>query len=238
MGKFKVGDRVQVVDDRGGAKLGETGEIIGTDTTFSTAFYYIKWDAGSRKQGLYENRLALLPIAGATGKPAFKVGDRVRVIAKTGARMPDIGVVGVICDCDDGYTVAVEGVGAFGYDAHDLELVPMLLEHGRYYRSRNGRKIGPVYVVNSQAGGCIADDGDECHPYRRDGTIMYSDSEHLDLISEWIDEPVKADAPVEACEIIRLTVTADTTDLDARLDGIIQKLERIDELSSKLGLAA
>lgn len=204
----KVGDRIT-------AKLDDAFKDYRAGDTFyvqkieehagETAVVFTDNVGDTRRRRVSEFTVEHAPVADATGMPAFKVGDRVRVIIKTGVNMPDTGVVGVICNCDDGYTVAVEGVGAFGYDAHDLELVPIFLEHGRYYRSRNGRKIGPVYVVNSQTGGCIADDGVECHPYQRDGTIMYGDSEHLDLIAEWVDEPASNDnAPATAPAIVAL----------------------------------
>ncbi|WP_435657240.1 ribosomal protein L7/L12 [Brucella pituitosa] len=188
MAKFKVGDRVQVVDDRGGAKLGETGEIIGIDTTLSTAFYYIKWDAGGRKQGLYENRLALLP--------AFKVGDRVQIIVdslpwyRTGEIAEVIRADGGDNDCYvrfDTHRMA----GDCWYAKWDhLKPVSFKIEAGKYYRTRDGRKVGPVRSEGLYWGAPEVNDS-----YYDDGRQWRAYESHHDLIAEWVDEPVKAAAP-------------------------------------------
>ncbi|WP_435654991.1 hypothetical protein [Brucella pituitosa] len=156
MGKFKVGDRVQVVDDRGGRNIGETGEIIGIDITFSPAFYYIKWDAGVAEQGLYENRLELLPVAGATGKPALKI------------------------------------------------------EAGKYYRTRDGRKVGPMrrYVHRDDLFDVVGGGVFGASLWRGNGTAV-EEEDAIDLIAEWVDEPVKAAAPVAAQQ--------DTSELTVKL---------------------
>ena len=217
MAKFKVGDRVQVVDDRGGRKLGETGEIIGIDITLSTAFYYIKWDAGVHEQGLYENRLEALPVAEATGKPAFKVGDRVRVLSDylPWAHGGEIGTVQKVDkrdrDCFVKFETERMGDHTWYVRWDNLELAPSFtIETGKFYRTRDGRKVGPM----SDEGDRAYDTDEKClaayingdhRLFRADGGRHLFGKAHLDLIAEWIDEPNSNDnAPATTPAIVAL----------------------------------
>lgn len=209
MAKFKVGDRVQVVDDRGGRKLGETGEIIGIDITLSTAFYYIKWDAGVHEQGLYENRLEALPVAEATGKPAFKVGDRVRVLSDylPWAHGGEIGTVQKVDkrdrDCFVKFETERMGDHTWYVRWDNLELAPSLtIETGKFYRTRDGRKVGPI---TCNGFGVYGSPEHPNHWY--ENGLSFSDNKQLptDLIAEWVDEPNSNDnAPASTPAIVAL----------------------------------
>lgn len=67
----------------------------------------------------------------------------------------------------------------------------MKLEVGKYYRTRDGRKAGPVYETsncNFPFGACV-DDGDR-QGYTAKGCWLFREEKHhLDLIAEWTDEP-------------------------------------------------
>ncbi|WGG61911.1 hypothetical protein [Brucella intermedia] len=199
MAKFKVGDRVQVVDDRVGRKLGETGEIIGIDITLSTTFYYIKWDAGVHEQGLYENRLEALPVAEAAGKPAFKVGDRVQLkhakMTGTIKKIP-----GDALRDEPSYAVNWDwypdgDLTATTYES-EIELASLTIETGKYYRTRDGRKVGPMEIWNpavehpwrQQGGSAVFSAGGDI--WRDDGSSEYDVPQ---LIAEWVDEPSSND---------------------------------------------
>ncbi len=254
MAKFKVGDRVQVVDDRGGRKLGETGEIIGIDITLSTAFYYIKWDAGVHEQGLYENRLEALPVAEATGKPAFKVGDRVRLIKDGLSTTGAVGKLATIEAWSDGkvvdngqYLLNIDGPVDYETLAvrpqytraspkcFELLAPSLTIETGKFYRTRDGRKVGPMDEWISDQFRERAGDG---RYWTVDG-VGHNEAKGEDLIAEWIDEPASNDnqpiakQPAGTADLT-FNIGSDTTELEGGLDRVIAKLERIKALKAEI----
>lgn len=66
--KFKVGDMVRVIDDRGGGKIGDVGKVTYVYTKSCEPYYEINGLLGGAG-GLFQSRLELAP--------KFKVGDRV-----------------------------------------------------------------------------------------------------------------------------------------------------------------
>ncbi|MEZ2132515.1 MULTISPECIES: hypothetical protein [unclassified Sinorhizobium] len=74
MGKFKIGDKVRVIDADGGGKL---GDVCTVTKEGSGGFYHLD-GLSYGAEGLYEHRLELIPTTATTWKP--KVGDRVRVV--------------------------------------------------------------------------------------------------------------------------------------------------------------
>ena len=187
--RLKKGDKVRSRRDcpAGGYKVGDIFTITAVDGDF---IEFVDNHGSGRLRP--DDEFELLPVAEATGKPAFKVGDRVRVVTKTGARMPDIGTVGVISDCDEGYLVDVEGVGAFGYDAHDLELIPapFTIETGKFYRTRDGRKVGPI---DHNGFGVYGAPEHPNHWYENGLSLSGNEQLPTDLIAEWVDEPASND---------------------------------------------
>ena len=77
----------------------------------------------------------------------------------------------------------------------------MQLEVGKYYKTRDGRKVGPATKSRSGDPGVFFIDGHGlCKP---DGRFGYGDRDwhkDLDLIAEWTDEP----APVTLSAIDHL----------------------------------
>ena len=67
----------------------------------------------------------------------------------------------------------------------------MKLEVGKYYRTRDGRKAGPVYETsncNFPFGACV--DDDDRQGYTAKGCWLFREEKHhLDLIAEWADKP-------------------------------------------------
>ena len=191
----KVGDRITAKfdDSCNDYRAGNTFYVQEIDEQDGETIVVFTDNVGDKRyRRVSEFTVEHVPVAGATGKPAFKVGDRVRVVTKTGARMPDIGTVGVISDCDEGYLVDVEGVGAFGYDAHDLELIPapFTIETGKFYRTREGLKVGPI-----DHNGFGVYGAPEYPGYWYENGLSYSDNTHspTDLIAEWVDAPASND---------------------------------------------
>lgn len=75
----------------------------------------------------------------------------------------------------------------------------MQLEVGKYYKTRDGSKIGPM-VATSLPDYCFTTDRENW--YMLDGTHAFEDNTsnpQLDLIAEWTDEP----APLTAIEHLR-----------------------------------
>ncbi len=76
----------------------------------------------------------------------------------------------------------------------------MLIEAGKYYRSRDGRKIGPMRRCDGSHPWCgPASDGLGVTYYRGENGSFYSndtESNH-DLVAEWLDSPVRARTIIE-----------------------------------------
>jgi len=132
--------------------------------------------------------------------PKFAVGDKVRCI---GNNLPR-GKTGVIVMDDESnvpYLVAfnnwADGHGdddnEWWLEAVDLEPVavapqPQLrIQAGRYYKTRDGRKVGPMEVHDDD---WVAWESPDCY-YDENGVAKYIDSTN-DLIAEWVDEPAVA----------------------------------------------
>ena len=65
----------------------------------------------------------------------------------------------------------------------------MKLEVGKYYRTRDGRKVGPLQPSDSgDAGGYYIKDYGLIKPDGRFGYGYYGWSSDLDLVAEWVDE--------------------------------------------------
>lgn len=153
------------------------------------------------------------------GEQRFKVGDRVRTIG--GGDDGYIGVEGVI-ETDDGSTcrnlrvkldkpIEKWGDTKIWRSAHHLEhvlLVPeqpatLKIEAGKFYKTRDGRKVGPMERFNgcglgrsnvfNQDAAFTAPDLEESRDggsYTSDGTWLTSNGNCVfDIIAEWIDEP-------------------------------------------------
>lgn len=74
MGKFKVGDKVRVVDESGGGKVGDIATVTHVRVHDGYDIYYELSGLSGWADGLYERRLELAP--------KFKVGDKVRFTNK------------------------------------------------------------------------------------------------------------------------------------------------------------
>ena len=68
----------------------------------------------------------------------------------------------------------------------------MQIEAGKYYRTRDGRKVGPLaerYHPEFQLQGGMEEFG--ATAWRKNGTNIYS--QDMDLIAEWTDGPVRTE---------------------------------------------
>lgn len=78
----------------------------------------------------------------------------------------------------------------------------MKLEVGKYYRTRDGRKVGPLQPSdNGDAGGYYIKDYGLIKPDGRFGYGYYGWSSDLDLVAEWVDEPEQKPLPQHPTEL-------------------------------------
>lgn len=207
MGNVKVGDKVRSlvtqIDVRAGG-LYEVKTVDGGDV-------WVIDDVGDNWY-LASDEFETLPVVAKA--PTFKVGDRVRVIKtdifRTGTRVGDIGYVTSSSENLVRFDLHHETAGVIDQLAIDpwkrIQLAPLKIEAGKYYRTRDGRKVGPMEAWCF--GGWHSDRAE--HPLNwgvwfDDGTAKYAGAKDSpDLIAEWIDEPVKVAAPVAKPAIVAL----------------------------------
>ena len=67
----------------------------------------------------------------------------------------------------------------------------MQLEVGKYYKTRDGRKVGPMYKTGSKDKNMEFDDGSGSGWTGR-GTWLNTVTDDKDLIAEWTDEHAQA----------------------------------------------
>ncbi|QIG68689.1 hypothetical protein EVB67_039 [Rhizobium phage RHph_TM3_3_14B] len=204
MGKFKKGDRVRLIENRHGLLAGDVGTLQEDDDGAP----FVKWDKTGIAKATASRKLELVE---QPWQP--KVGDRVRMKHDVDGHKAE-------CDAeivyDDGttnqplaikfdkrhhfgHTAGGKTPDGFGYwvGAGDIEPLPaaFTIKAGKFYKTRDGRKVGPVteegymdvYPFRVPGG-----------PYgkvyiRKDGTANLGMSEKesplWDLIAEWVDEP-------------------------------------------------
>ncbi len=255
----KVGDKVKSLVTQLDVREGATYEVKGVN------FYGDIWvtdDVGDRFY-LTTDGFEPLPVAGATGKPAFKVGDRVRLI-KDG--LSTTGAVGKLATIkawsggkvvDNGqYLLSIDGPVDYetlaftpqytraSPDCFELLAPPLTIETGKFYRTRDGRKVGPM----SDEGDRAYDTDEKClaayingdhRLFRADGGRHLFGKAHLDLIAEWVDAPASNDnqpvAPQQSDTAdLTITISSDTTEVEGSLDRVIAKLERIKALKAEI----
>jgi len=138
----------------------------------------------------------------------FKKGDRVKIV-ELGLVHQSLGIaagsVGTVEE--DGsmhpYVTFDGRVGLVAVAETRLEILlpvaeatgkpSLTIETGKYYRTRDGRKVGPM---RRQAFGWVASKRiiatDQCDWYEGGNFSRYRDREH-DLVAEWVDEPSSND---------------------------------------------
>ncbi|XKM40370.1 hypothetical protein A4U53_031055 [Rhizobium ruizarguesonis] len=192
MGKFKVGDRVRFVMDYGYAKKGDEGTIVsflaedGAVVTHKTVNHSCNF-----------SRIELVPVASAEWQP--KVGDRVVVtdnITPGGSPIKkyEVGkeytVTSTCKDSAGGHAVMLLGHHQYLRSDQFAAPTPLTITAGRYYKTRDGRKVGPMEDYGAAPGEdlSIAQVDGNSKLFNRDGTHHFKDR-NIDLIAEWVDEP-------------------------------------------------
>lgn len=118
----------------------------------------------------------------------FKIGDRVRCIDDGGTDCVKSGQEYDVADVDGPYIYVREDGEEHGMYAYRFELVapPLKIESGKFYRTRDGRKVGPMESDN-WGDGYPWTDGERW--YSGNGAWIESEESEHDLIAEWHDTP-------------------------------------------------
>lgn len=203
MGKVKVGDKVKSLVTQIDLRAGELYEVGRMDADGDV---WVIDDVGDNWY-LTSEEFEILPVAVEVSedKRVFKAGDRVRATGKSGGLT--IGETYTVSSYASstciGRWVNLEGRRSnYSNDGSFLESsfesAPLKIEAGKYYRTRDGRKVGPMEVW--PLGGWHADRAERPlngGVWLGDGTAKHVGAKDSPtLIAEWLVEPVKAAAPV------------------------------------------
>lgn len=256
--RFKVGDRVRDISYN---NLLATVVLIGDGTVG------VHYDGD-----LHNDRPIMFPqsdyvlVAKATGtdekavaeEPKFKVGDRVRVITKRHGN-PQFGMIGTVVETSRGgvLDIEIEYDKPFGilktnqYASTDLELIDLLtIQTGRYYKTRDGRKVGPMHFTSPCSEWPWEAKGYEDY-CRSDGTTWDGrapENRTTDLVAEWVDEPAATASPTTGFTIplpeedddpdskLLVSISADTSALDSEIDRILKRLKKLKKRARKMGI--
>ncbi len=195
----KVGDKVKSLVTQLDVREGATYEVKNIDFDGDI---WVTDDVGDRFY-LTTDEFELLPVAEATGKPAFKVGDRVKVGGDHPYILSNNNTTGKIIGGNNGrrgeWEVQLDNYGgSLSFKTDELKRLssPVTIETGKFYRTRDERKVGPMDGWTSDRFRERAGDG---RYWTLDG-IGHCEAKGEDLIAEWVDalaskEPQKARAP-------------------------------------------
>lgn len=201
---FKAGDKVRCIDAEGTTVLscGEEYEVVEVDGK------YLQVLVNGRERGMYASRFELVE---QPWQP--KVGDRVVEatgkkygLAKhwrdfwemTEGKLTDNAFVVVQVEGRQvRYSNRVDGNGPWVTSA-DLEPLPVVAEaqpplrivEGRHYKTRDGRKVGPMERFDDDADCFASKDAMKGGLWHSDGSAWFKNvSDSPTLIAEWVDEP-------------------------------------------------
>lgn len=197
--RFKVGDWVRVKDNRGAPRdynVGDVRQVTKIDDNIVRC--------GSA--GMFDYRFE-------PWQP--RVGERVRYTGKSEAysEVELVGLEGVVTETCNRMAIVnwdkpiVNGVRTGGAkyienlepilstDTASEQPAALKIEAGKFYKTRDGRKVGPMRDIGSGAGtdrwkGSL---GDDYSFWLDDGVHWSGQVRPTDLIAEWIDEPVAGD---------------------------------------------
>lgn len=193
MGKFKVGDRVVPAEENDPCFFDHWMEYWAKPgEARPTAFYVIR----SNEYGVTYAASADAKGGPCVGEgdleaaPLFAVGDRVR-LTEDNEGFGDKGDTGsvVVADADEmdcriHFDRLVAGDYEWYVDWSRLEPAPLRIEAGKFYKTRDGRKVGPILERDGffEVGGWHYSASGECCYTGKSG--KYAKPEH-NLIAEW-----------------------------------------------------
>ncbi|MDO3431146.1 ribosomal protein L7/L12 [Rhizobium sp. CBN3] len=198
MAKFKVGDRVRFVEKYGHANVGDEATVTGF---WSDDGVRVVVDNDKGSHSCLMSRVELVP----AWQP--KVGDRVRFTknnpnggASYGRKGEEYEVVRTATTSDYyGDQVKISHpshdfnpsapLSAIEPVAAEAQPAVLTIEAGKFYKTRDGCKVGPV---SRAPWGGFSDSSRSItsQSWNEDGSFIKGAVGNLDLIAEWVDEPV------------------------------------------------
>lgn len=223
MPKFKVGDRVRCVVAGVDYAIGEEFTLTGADDDGDVYFIDNAGDARMRPCSEFEP----LPVAkqpAATAK--FKVGDRVRLVKGSqwnNSLTQSVGTVVETAAESTAETAVIFDGDDFTWHLQFSDLIPATLTigAGRYYKTRDGRKVGPM--VKGSLDVQLYDEAKSVTSYGwyPDGSFICGAMSTIDLIAEWVEPQAE---PVDSSPQ-KLTSTDGDTILDVANGTLTIKLD-------------
>jgi len=192
---YNVGDKVRV-------NHGTNWDGVGTVYKIGRSYVSVKMETGG-----YAGKIGGFAFNEVEPVWAPKVGERVAVVSNEGNRMSFVGRTGiVVMEKGDGrFVVGVDGDFDRLFSASELAPAPLRIEAGKFYKTRDGRKVGPMVAGNmpdEEYDFVARIDGDDLRRiFQKDGKHggKYIENEPAnDLIAEW---PAEATKPPVAAEV-------------------------------------
>lgn len=135
-------------------------------------------------------------------------------------------------------------------EAQPAAPAPLTIQAGKFYKTRDGRKVGPM--VDDCSFDCVAfiEKPGDGRGWSKFG-IGLGRAVGEDLIAEWVEPTTNTAATVDALDgeygpvvavadrdndTVCFTVSLDTSELHEELDAVISKLKKIRKLQRELGL--
>lgn len=186
--KFKVGDRVKFRDDYGSSARGTEATVVKVDS------WGIMVDG---VHGKSTEQLSSLRLVAEATSGKFMVGDRVRIASGPNnggfGQIGDTGVIEIVgkTNCLVRFKTGGRDGEAWyvGFDyLEHAKPAPLTIQAGKFYRTRDGRKVGPMYEDDcGDEYPWTADNGGYYDAYGVRQSLIEGDSGTL--IAEWADEP-------------------------------------------------
>lgn len=195
MGKFKIGDDVRAIESSGGGAVTK-GSIYTVFSVDDDRIYFM--NNNGRRDSWRPRFFEPLAAADSNGKDSgFKTGDKARAKESSCGGAVTAGTVYEVTGVFDDKIRFVNDNGRDdSWGAGYFEPTTLRLREGGYYRTRDGRKIGPMVRWNDYSDWPWSD-------HMTAGSNIWNDSgkngnEDEDLIAEWQDEPAPATTPATA----------------------------------------
>lgn len=211
----KVGDRITAKSDDSfkDYRAGNSFYVQEVDEQDGETIVVFTDNVGDKRyRRVREFTVEHAPVADATGKPAFKVGDRVKIGGDHPYILSDSNTTGKIIGGNNGrrgeWEVQLDNYGgSLSFKTDELKRLPspLTIETGKFYRTRDGRKVGPMERVSHNGQFRDTSEAVTGYGWYSNGTYIEGVQGNIDLIAEWIDEPAGNDnAPSSKSAIVAL----------------------------------
>ncbi|MEJ5026335.1 hypothetical protein [Brucella anthropi] len=194
----KVGDRItaKLDDSYKDYRAGDTFYVQEIDEQNGETIVVFTDNVGDKRyRRVGEFTVEHVPVAVATGKPVFKVGDRVVALKDSAYSIKKGSISTVVRVNGDHISIRKENGEADGWLAEYFALAPSFtIEAGKFYRTRDGRKVGPMGAWYDDGSCFNSTDYLNGGLWKPNGEAYFSKAKDSPtLIAEWVDEPASND---------------------------------------------